>query len=107
MFLTTGIWRNVLIIAIVIFTANLTSLNSQASLSIQGILKKSNGVAVEDGTYNITFRLYAAATGGSALWTEAQASVEVNSGIYSTILGNTIPLTVPFNQVYYLVQVEQ
>ncbi len=91
-----------LVTAFVFFSTNLTFLNAQASLSIQGILKKSNGVAVEDGTYNITFKLYAAAVGGSALWTETQSGVEVSSGIYSTILGNTNPLSIPFNQIYYL-----
>ena len=92
-----------LVLTMIVFCSSLFSdLHAQASLSIQGILKKSNGVAVEDGTYSITFRLYAAPLGGSALWTEMQSGVEVSSGIYSTILGNTNPLNVPFNQVYYL-----
>lgn len=94
--------RNLLVLAFVLFSTNFTFLQAQASLSIQGILKKSNGVAVEDGTYNITFRLYSAPVGGSALWTEIQNGVEVSSGIYSTILGNTTALNIPFNQIYYL-----
>lgn len=92
-----------LALAVIVFCGALfNDLHAQASLSIQGILKKSNGVAVEDGTYDITFRLYVAPIGGSPIWTEQQANVEVNSGIYSTILGNTTALNVPFNQVYYL-----
>lgn len=91
-----------LVSAFVFFSANLAFLDGQAALSIQGILKKSNGVAVEDGVYNITFKLYGAAIGGTAVWTEMQTGVEVSSGIYSTILGNTNPLNIPFNQVYYL-----
>ncbi len=101
-FLTTLVLRNLLIISIVFFASSLSVINAQASLSIQGILKKSNGVAVEDGTYNVTFKLYSAPTGGSAIWTETQTSLEVSSGIYSTILGNTTALNIPFNQVYYL-----
>ena len=91
-----------LCIALLLFSAQVSVLHAQASLSIQGILKKSNGVAVEDGVYNITFKLYTAETGGSAIWTETQTGIEVSSGIYSTILGNTVALNVPFNQIYYL-----
>ncbi|MBK9981980.1 MAG: hypothetical protein IPP15_06060 [Saprospiraceae bacterium] len=91
-----------LIIAFFLFSAQVSVLHAQASLSIQGILKKSNGVAVEDGTYNITFKLYTLQAGGTPIWTETQSGVEVTSGIYSTILGNTTALNVPFNQLYYL-----
>ncbi|MDQ3017655.1 MAG: hypothetical protein M3R25_13175 [Bacteroidota bacterium] len=102
MFGFTSVVRNLLIMAFILFTTSLTKMDAQASLSIQGILKKSNGVAVEDGTYNVTFKLYAAPVGGSAIWTETQSTLEVSSGIYSTILGNTTALNIPFNQVYFL-----
>lgn len=72
------------------------------TLSVQGILKKSNGVAVEDGNYNIIFKLYTAETGGIPIWTENQSDVEVSSGIYSATLGVINPLTVAFDQLYYL-----
>lgn len=72
------------------------------TLSIQGILKKSNGVAVEDGNYNLVFKLYTVQTGGTAIWTETQSAVEVSNGIYSAVLGVITPLNIPFNQLYYL-----
>lgn len=75
------------------------------TLSIQGILKKSNGVAVEDGSYSITFKLYNVSSGGAALWNETQSGVEVSNGIYSaTLPGDAInhPLNLPFNELYYL-----
>ncbi|MCC6461160.1 MAG: hypothetical protein IT260_11855 [Saprospiraceae bacterium] len=74
------------------------------TLSVQGILKKANGVAVDDGTYPVTFKLYTTETGGSAIWSETQNSVEVSSGIYSATLGadNSNPLNAPFDQLYYL-----
>jgi|GEM_PF-424279 len=101
--LPTHLLRNLLFTAFLLIGATqLSVLHAQASLSIQGILKKSNGVAVEDGTYNITFKLYTVQNGGSAIWTETQSGVEVSSGIYNTILGNTNPLNIPFNQVYFL-----
>ncbi len=94
--------RHFLFAAFLLFSAQLSVLHAQATLSIQGILKKTNGVAVDDGTYDMTFKLYATETGGAAIWTETQLGVEVSSGIYSTVLGNTTPLTAAFNQIYYL-----
>ncbi|MBC7773832.1 MAG: hypothetical protein H7246_00230 [Phycisphaerae bacterium] len=78
------------------------------SLSIQGILKKSNGVAVEDGNYSMTFKLYEVETGGTAIWEEPQSGVEVSNGIYSTVLPFNPgaypfdPNTVKFDKLYYL-----
>jgi hypothetical protein len=100
--LPTHLLRKLLILTVLVISAHMSVLTAQASLSIQGILKKSNGVAVEDGAYNITFKLYTMPTGGSAIWTEIQSGVEVSSGIYSTILGNSVDLDIPFNQIYYL-----
>jgi hypothetical protein len=75
---------------------------AQATLSIQGILKKTSGIAVEDDNYQITFKLYTTPTAGTAIWSESQPDVEVSSGIYSAVLGTINPLNVPFDQLYYL-----
>ena len=72
------------------------------TLSVQGILKKANGSAVDDGTYALTFKLYKQASGGTPLWTETQDGVEVSSGIYSVILGKKDTIKAPFNEQYYL-----
>jgi hypothetical protein len=72
------------------------------TLSVQGILKKANGSAVDDGIYPMTFKLYNVPSGGTALWTETQSGVEVSSGIYSVILGKETDLTVSFNEQYYV-----
>lgn len=77
--------------------------NAQATLSVQGILKKSNGVALDDGVYSITFKIYFAdETPPAAQWTETIPEVEVVSGIYSVILGEITPLNLPFNRDYAL-----
>ena len=47
------------------------------TLNFQARLQTSGGAIVPDGHYNIEFKLYAASTGGSALWTETYA---YNSG---------------------------
>lgn len=75
---------------------------SQATLSIQGIIQKSNGAAVDDGNYDLTFKLYTTTSGGTAVHTETQ-SINVSGGIYSAELGSgSTPLSAAFDQTYYL-----
>ena len=57
----------------------------------QGHLKDAQGVPLE-GPYTLTFRLYAAATGGTPLWTEAQSNVPVSKGSFSVLLGSVATL---------------
>ncbi len=71
-------------------------------INYQGKLSDGTGASVVDGTYSITFKLYDAPTGGSALWTETQ-SVVVASGLFSTMLGSVSSLdNINFNQALYL-----
>ena len=79
-----------------------TQLQAQATLSVQGVLKNSDGSAVEDGNYAITFKLYTQDVGGSPVWEETQGSVSVVGGIYSALLGSENPLTAAFNVPHYL-----
>jgi hypothetical protein len=77
------------------------------SLSIQGSIQNSSGVALPDGQYELIFNIYDVATGGQAVWTETQPQVEIIGGLYSSILGLITPLTAsrtPFNftKPYYL-----
>jgi hypothetical protein len=71
------------------------------TMSYQGVLTDGAGTPVPNGSYNITFNLYAVASGGTALWTETQ-SVQVDGGIFSVILGSQTPLTDAFDQPYWL-----
>jgi hypothetical protein len=83
------------------FAAFAAQVNAQATLSIQGTVQNYDGSAVEDGEYDITFKLYTQDAGGTAIWTETQ-TVDVTGGIYSTQLGLVNPLNVGFTTVYYL-----
>ena len=75
-------------------------------INYQGYLTDLSGTAINDGLYNLTFRLYDVDAGGTAVWTESKG-VEVIDGIFSTKLGDTTPLAIPFNQPYWLsIQVE-
>ncbi len=85
------------------FLLNQQSATAQtARLGIQGILKKANGNAVDDGTYSLRFRLYEQAEGGTHIWQETQPDVEVVGGIYTATLGSVTALNVPFDTTYYL-----
>ena len=78
------------------------AVSAQATLSIQGIIQKSNGAAVDDGNYDLTFKLYPNLSGGSPVHTETQ-NVSVIGGIYSAELGGGgTPLSAAFDQTYYL-----
>lgn len=87
---------------VAIITLCSTIVMAQNTISIQSTLKNISGDAVPDGMESITFKLYTADDGGTALWTE-MADVEVVSGIYSHELGSVTPL-VPgdFGQQLYL-----
>lgn len=69
----------------------------------QGVLKTSSGVKVTDGNYDIVFKIYDAASGGSTLWTGTHTAgngnaVTVTDGVFSVLLGSGIgnAMTVDF-----------
>ncbi len=73
-------------------------------ISYQGRLTNSSGVPLT-GSHNITFTLYNAAVGGTALWTETHSGVVLNSdGLYNVMLGSVTPFptTVDFSIRYWL-----
>jgi hypothetical protein len=70
-------------------------------VSYQGYLTASSGDPVS-GTVPMTFSLYAAPTGGSALWSEHHPGEAVSAGVYSAQLGSVTALNLPFNTTYYL-----
>lgn len=61
-------------------------------INYQGILKDSSGNTLS-GNYSITFSIYAAASGGSALWSETQPTIPVASGLYNIQLGAGTPIS--------------
>ncbi|MBL51261.1 MAG: hypothetical protein CMG57_04825, partial [Candidatus Marinimicrobia bacterium] len=61
-------------------------------ISYQGLITKADGTPTDDGSYEVLFKIFDVADGGDAIWFENQ-EVTVNSGIISTILGNTNPFS--------------
>jgi hypothetical protein len=92
----------IFLICLLAFVQNLHAQSGIGTLSIQGNLKKSNGLSVDDGIYSLSFKLYTAPTGGTALWTETQTSVSLVGGVYSVALGTVTPLTPDFAVPYWL-----
>ena len=69
-------------------------------INYQGYLTNAAGVPV-NGTVEMVFSFYLAATGGSPIWHETQ-NVTVNKGVYNVILGDVTPISLPFGLPYYL-----
>jgi hypothetical protein len=68
-------------------------------LTYQGSLKNSSGDPVPDANYNLTFRIYNRASGGSSLWTSSSTLVTTSNGYFTTQIG---PVPLPFDTTYYL-----
>ena len=57
------------------------------TMNFQGRLTDSTGAIMPDGLYNMQFRLYTVASGGTATWSETRQTtsrVQVTNGLFST-----------------------
>lgn len=76
------------------------------TLSVQGVLTKADGTAVDDGTYTLKFALWKdpSSTNVADRVHEESLSVETTGGVYSAILGLSTPFgpSATFAEVYYL-----
>ncbi len=90
-----------LVLLFVCFLAAAATAQLPRIINYQGILTDAGGAAVGDGTYSVTFRLYAEAEGGTEIWTESQP-VTVSKGIFSVNLGAVTPLDLPFEAPHWL-----
>ena len=71
-----------------------------ASINYQGVLRDGEE-NVPDGDYQFTFSIYDVASGGTALWTEAQ-TLPVAGGVFSAVLGSVTTLDLSFGVPYWL-----
>jgi len=95
--------KKIFIISVVVLI--LCGLNLSAEIpkliSFQGKLYDSDGLPIND-QQNITFKIYDAETGGSALWTETHLSVNVIDAIFNVELGSVTTLGLTFDRQYWL-----
>ncbi len=72
-------------------------------VSVQGVVRNTDGSVFPTGNYSMKFRIYTLATGGTAIWTEEQEGVRIEGGVYSVLIGKITPLSnITFNQTLYL-----
>jgi hypothetical protein len=71
-------------------------------INYQGRLTDKEGKPVADGAYQITFRIYDAATAGNLLWEETNPNVLIQKGIFSVLLGSVTNLNLAFDKPYFL-----
>ena len=75
------------------------------TMSYQGLLTNPDGSIVDDDFYNLNFKMYNVASGGSELWLENHSSVEVTNGIFNVILGSIMIFNtdiIDFSEKYWL-----
>lgn len=90
-------------IASILSFATLDITAQTKKISIQGFLKDGNSKAVDNGQYELIFKLYTVASGGTAIWTETNTAVNVYGGVYSVQLGAITPIsTLAFDVPYFL-----
>ncbi|MCH7674883.1 hypothetical protein IH879_08020 [candidate division KSB1 bacterium] len=81
----------------VVFICSIQTVRGQIpqTLSYQGVLTDANGAIVPDGKYTLTFKLFNAAEGGRAIWSENQ-EVFIQNGLFTVALGSVSPLDIPW-----------
>jgi len=87
---------------VMLFSGGAASAAFNEEINYQAKLADDTGATVPDGDYSITYKLYTAPTGGSAVFTEVATST-VTSGLFSYLIGSSTSLSsVDFNQTLYL-----
>jgi hypothetical protein len=80
-------FKNLLSVIVVLLAFAFTANAQSKKISMQGFLKDANGKAVTDGNKVLTFKIYDAISGGTALWTKVFSTVPVQGGVYAVQLG--------------------
>lgn len=100
----TRMSRMVLVLAGFLWCASAMAQPIPRQLNVQGVLRNAVGEVVS-GSYNLTFRLFNAISGGTKLW-EQSASVSITGGVFNVYLG-PMPQNIfaSNNQVWLEIQV--
>lgn len=78
----------------VILTPSLSQADVPRIVNYQGYLTDPQ-LAPLDSTFSMTFSVFPDSSGGTALWSETQASVTVANGLFEVRLGSNTPFTDP------------
>jgi len=90
-------------VIVLLLTTNCFGFAVDNLLGFSGKLKDNTGVAFH-GTRQFTFRLFDSVTAGEMLFTETEAALDVNAGIWSAVIGdgNTFLSSVDLDQNVWL-----
>ncbi|NIA01851.1 MAG: hypothetical protein GWP15_00545, partial [Nitrospirae bacterium] len=93
------------LLIIALLTVSLTASTTHAAvphyLGYEGYLTDTSDNAITS-TYNMTFRIYDALSGGNLLWTETHPSITVTNGYFSVQLGSVTALSLNFDIPYWI-----
>ncbi len=81
-----------MVVAIVAL-ASFASATVPQLISFQGRVTNAAGDPAPDGNYTIGVTIYDAAVGGESKWSETHVDVPVTGGVFSIVLGASVPLT--------------
>ena len=100
---------------IIVLLIVLTNLNQYAQseiegniphvISFQGAITGNTGNKLPDGNYDVTFKLYNQAEGGTPLWSENYNSLKIENGNLQVLLGRknkANPISLKFDKKLYL-----
>ncbi|MBN1423826.1 hypothetical protein JXA88_04650 [Candidatus Fermentibacteria bacterium] len=99
----TPSWRVFLALGLAIL-ATAASAEIPTLISYQGKVTDASGTPVPDNTYNMRFRIYNVATGGTSLWDSGTRSIALSGGIFNVLLGESPQpaLNLAFDADYWL-----
>jgi len=88
---------------LIVFSLHQAQAEVPKLINYQGKLTTPQGALV-DTAVSMQFSIYSDSTGGDPLWSEIQASVKVDKGIFNVLLGNVneIPESIFTGQIRYL-----
>lgn len=73
------------------------------TVSLQGVLRDPLGRTVNDGEYQLTFRIYDMDVGGEALWEETYEDMQITHGVFAVELGSINSMSgLTFGVQYYV-----
>jgi hypothetical protein len=82
-----------LLFAAILFSSSVLAAGVPSMISYQGRLNDSAGDPVDDGNYQVTFSIYDVPFWGTALWTSGTVTVTVTDGLFTHLLGSSVPLS--------------
>jgi hypothetical protein len=86
----------VLVLMAVVFSAFTASADIPRKINYQGLLTDSDDGEPLVGTYDLTFRIYDASSGGDLLWSEMGSVTTDKFGVFSALIGSSVPLDISF-----------